>query len=653
MAASRQLPISYNSATYGTGKTYTDLGVWEPATDNDLPSATNGEVLLVDAGNWVDDVIMADTICDADYFRVVKPASGAKHSGIPKFDGSCAAFSSSNQYRIFSLRETNSQVQDICGRQTHADFNGGLFQLRGACQDAAFVGCLAKGDAGAGNTGEALFQSYSRDDSNKAFFINCMGIDADDAGLDVDSGVVYAYNVTIKDSDLGNFSVASGGTLVCKNCLSDNAGSNDYGGAGTPTLTTCGSSDATGSAGLQSQTYNFVDADNDDLHLSSDSDGINDGTDLSSDSDYDFNDDIDGDTRTGDWDIGFDEYVLNNLSLDTYDVLDIADNIAHDLPLGDISQYINIAITEDAESLIPLAVSIHEDCETSESLEDSLPLPGISKYVTITLEELKSALTSIAPIVFESMTASELASLIITIKPSLAESININESVDYLFSPINLLASDLLDIVESIVVGLTLDKLITAETISINSFRDLLINIETNIHETINIEENIEQAIPLSSLIADGITLTEFEDLLLQIAPNTYQNIAITEDIEGAIKISFSVHDLISLTETVSAFFCGENLSTQELLTIVEQATFRFDWIVQSASDTIQIVENIVSIVQGCVPLTYDQAILSEIIMMRCFGMPPLLSYDNVGIVENCAVRRGLGGILRVYFLGE
>jgi len=72
-------------------------------------------------------------------------------------------------------------------------------------------------------------------------------------------------------------------------------------------------SDGTSAGGVHDQTnvnLTFVDVSNGDFHLSaSDVAAINNGTDLSSEG---FSDDIDGDTRSGTWDIGADEYVAGD-----------------------------------------------------------------------------------------------------------------------------------------------------------------------------------------------------------------------------------------------------------------------------------------------------------------------------------------------------
>jgi hypothetical protein len=86
-------------------------------------------------------------------------------------------------------------------------------------------------------------------------------------------------------------------------------------------MTTCASSDATGSAGLQNiaaNTTNFtnVTAGSEDFHLPAGSALIDVGTDTSGDAaPLNFTDDIDGVTRTGTWDIGADEYVVGRVVL--------------------------------------------------------------------------------------------------------------------------------------------------------------------------------------------------------------------------------------------------------------------------------------------------------------------------------------------------
>lgn len=71
-------------------------------------------------------------------------------------------------------------------------------------------------------------------------------------------------------------------------------------------------SDAPGANSRNSQTFTFVDADNGDYHLAATDGGARDyGTNLSAS----FTTDIDGQTRSGTWDIGADEYSAHSLLL--------------------------------------------------------------------------------------------------------------------------------------------------------------------------------------------------------------------------------------------------------------------------------------------------------------------------------------------------
>lgn len=122
------------------------------------------------------------------------------------------------------------------------------------------------------------------------------------------------YNVTIKDCGTGLDTVSSR-TIFGKNVLIDNCTVCCANTGGTLTLTTCASSDGTaddfgGTGNRVTQTFTFVNAAADDFHLSgSDAGALDFGTDLSADATYPITIDIDGDTRSGSWDIGADEVV--------------------------------------------------------------------------------------------------------------------------------------------------------------------------------------------------------------------------------------------------------------------------------------------------------------------------------------------------------
>jgi hypothetical protein len=120
---------------------------------------------------------------------------------------------------------------------------------------------------------------------------------------------IYVYNNTVIGGYQGMWS--GYGSIVAKNNICSGNSNVDYGKDGSydATSTNNSSGDATVPAlntYYASQTFSFVDADNDDYHLlSSDAGALGKGVDLSGT----FTTDIDGETRVAPWDIGADEYI--------------------------------------------------------------------------------------------------------------------------------------------------------------------------------------------------------------------------------------------------------------------------------------------------------------------------------------------------------
>lgn len=173
--------------------------------------------------------------------------------------------------------------------------------------------------------------------------------------------VLYMRNVTAVTNGSGAVAAFAvnyaqpGSTLVIYNCTFVNKnGTNDvfwsngectgtyknnvFQGGGTtnfritnhtPTTATNLTQDTTGTSGLQSKTLTFVDAINWDYHIASGDTNAKDvGTDLSGDGTWPFSNDGDGQTRSGAWDVGADEYVAAGGSPVGYNVkVDLSGNI--------------------------------------------------------------------------------------------------------------------------------------------------------------------------------------------------------------------------------------------------------------------------------------------------------------------------------------
>lgn len=306
MASARKLPSSYNTSTYGNGtRDYTALNTWEAATDNDLVTATAGEVLECydDSTSFNDGTTMSGSTTSSSYFRVIKPAAGQGHDGTP--NNGITFIKGSTGYVCF-INEANSQVQDIIGQ---VNLNSALsyFTFKADGSNSAIVGCISFDiqDVGAGvptHFGAATT-------SGTSFVIDCLAVGGTSTNggfrLGATGGTAVAYNCTAYNPGSTCF-IRSGGTAVAKNCL---AGSAD-GFSGTfSSSNNNASTDGTapGTSSRTSQTFTFVDTGTSDIHLStSDAGAKNFGADLSADGTYAFDDDIDGDSFIT-WDIGIDE----------------------------------------------------------------------------------------------------------------------------------------------------------------------------------------------------------------------------------------------------------------------------------------------------------------------------------------------------------
>lgn len=292
MATSRRVPTNENVSTYDSagGKDYTSLTAWDVATAIDLVTAAQSETLECYKGAHSDNFSLNGATTNSSYYRVVRPASGEGHSGIPKSDGTVVEFHATG-YRVIYIGEDYSQIQDLVGKSTPNDTsNAYVFALAG-CDQAAIIGCIAYDSTQSGSGTMSGFQ-INVGSSNTGFVVNCCTINCDDYGAWNRSGTGYWYNCTLVNSTNGFYQ--SSGTAYAKNgCSSGNT--NDW--SGTWTKTTCTSED-------DSPTY--VNSSGDDFHLASgDTVCRGNGTDLSSDSNYAFDDDIDKETIVGSWSIGF------------------------------------------------------------------------------------------------------------------------------------------------------------------------------------------------------------------------------------------------------------------------------------------------------------------------------------------------------------
>ena len=315
MASSRRTATNENISTFDSagGKDYSTLLGWEIATDIDLVAAAQSEVLEIYKGNHNNRIELRDATTNSSYFRIVRPAAGEGHSGIPKFDGTVAAFTTSVASNNWTLHEDYSQFQDLCIKTTLNSSSSSACAIRmEACDQAKMIGMLIADILNDDGSNDGTGVKSLSNSGNENFIINSLFHNCEENGVELrDAGDLICYNVTAIDNAERGFA-ESGGTLTCINCLADNNATEDFdSGVISGNYNASGDGTAPGANSRINQTFTFVASGSDDFHLASNDAGALDfGTDLSADGSFAFDDDIDFETRSGSWDIGFDEFIL-------------------------------------------------------------------------------------------------------------------------------------------------------------------------------------------------------------------------------------------------------------------------------------------------------------------------------------------------------
>jgi len=345
------------NATTGDNRAYASLGEMEAAEDTDLTD-NGGDYLTVycegadaDAVNWAFSGWVTSATCYIDL--VVTQAN--RHDG--KWN--------TGKYRLAgqSSRPTN-YTADLRFTGFQIDFGAGanFFDNRAehAC-DYQFDACIIKSSTG---THMVNFADGTYGAGSKVRIRNSLLYDATGtAAINFSEADVsfWIHNCTITDSTRGiRLSVAVASDNV-KNCLFSNITSDDfYANPGYWTdddaqndynrTTTNTAHIAFGSHGAINQSVTFVDTDSDNWHLQAGDTGAQDlGTDLSGDSDWPVTYDIDGEERTGTYDVGADEYVA--VGGETLVMSDLAHTHSLDIPTLTQKHTIAVGALEHSHSL--------------------------------------------------------------------------------------------------------------------------------------------------------------------------------------------------------------------------------------------------------------------------------------------------------------
>lgn len=310
MASSRVTGTNENISTFGgagQGRDYTVLGTWESATDNNLVSATQSEVLecYADEASYDDIVVISGAITNSSYFRIIRPAGTLGTGGWQGHDGTPSGGgvfidNTTGTETIENQSEDYFSVQDLLIRASFSSSSTvRTVELGGTTSTAVAViifDCV--------NSGSGELQGLRLANEGDAIAVNCLALRVEDFGFagDSDGTTDYFYNCTAIDNGGFGFDDTGGSNVVdCKNCLATGNTAGDFDTATGVADTNCASGDATatGTGGRVNQTFSFVASASDDYHLAADDTGaIGYGTDLSSDVVFAFDDDVDGDTRS-------------------------------------------------------------------------------------------------------------------------------------------------------------------------------------------------------------------------------------------------------------------------------------------------------------------------------------------------------------------
>jgi hypothetical protein len=301
-------PVTGNGTV---GRWYADLAAWETGRQGDLLVRNSIERVLpyydvgpdtspLDINGWTTDV--------THYVEIFVPLS-ERHRGVAHSGRSY--YMTGADWSSTLIVSSQSQYTKIDGIEVDETGGNGRYGVRIFASNVEIKNSLIHGSRGI-----EINASYAKIYNNILYDINTYG--------PINSSSVYAgilvYNNTISNTTASpaisfptNANVVAKNNLVSVSGASFTVGTNIWSALSSNNI----SSDATspnagatdcGGHSCRNQSVTFKDAANKDFHLEfNDSAAKNAGADLSGDANIPFFTDIDGDTRTGTWDIGADD----------------------------------------------------------------------------------------------------------------------------------------------------------------------------------------------------------------------------------------------------------------------------------------------------------------------------------------------------------
>ena len=336
---------------------YTSLAAWEadyggidfgPHPAGDLVAADKIAVARIE-GAWTQPDTQPLDIggweTDAEHYLYIYTTAEARHLGTASTGYRLAPSGSSNRPIYSSVAHLRVEGLEIYG----GAYNGTLVYLNPNTDEGVgeihFSHNLIHGNGV--NSGAGIY-NYTCHGTIKVW--NNIIYDVGDPGymgaIQNGAGTAYIYNNTIVDV-ISGFAIRSNGQVVAKNNLVAAPGDDFYGGFAAGTDFNASSDDsAIGPHSRHNQIFTFVNRAGDDFHLAStDAGARNYGVDLSGDFYISISDDIDGNGRSGGWDIGADEATAGS---DTVPPVRLDGGPSGTLPSDTVTVTLSLATNEAA-----------------------------------------------------------------------------------------------------------------------------------------------------------------------------------------------------------------------------------------------------------------------------------------------------------------